>query len=403
MSKLTLNCVFFGETEENIFSVEVSAEDSVNTLKILIKDLNALLNVPIRKIQLYQVSFPWAQILKSQSRSVDALKSRDIRPANPQMAIATRSGEDASAPSSVGYGDNIFIDEQPTLLQVDEELVPDVGQLFSVATDLYKSEFLRQARTNPLLGRLLGISYGHNQAQTTTSIKTPQSDAARISEVAGIFVQTEYSLELGIGGDALLLAARTDINCILPQPIYNDDGLFQPLTFTGRFTFVNWTPRDNRRSLFRTQYGDDQTIVKFCSTYSTHAHQILSDAGFAPKLFYDTRLRGGIWMIVMEYISTTNLADQLTPSAKLPDGLRMRIRKIIQLLHDNNVVFGDLRRPNVLMKIQEPLLIDFDWAGEHSNDRYPPQMNMVDIQWPNGVGPNAIMDKAHDLQMLEWL
>jgi hypothetical protein len=55
-------------------------------------------------------------------------------------------------------------------------------------------------------------------------------------------------------------------------------------------------------------------------------------------------------------------------------------------------VFGDLRRDGIK-------LIDFDWAGIHDRASYQGQMNTVDIQWPEGVGPRQIMKMEHDVML----
>jgi tRNA A-37 threonylcarbamoyl transferase component Bud32 len=45
-----------------------------------------------------------------------------------------------------------------------------------------------------------------------------------------------------------------------------------------------------------------------------------------------------------------------------------QVVKAIGVLHDNNLVFGDLRSPNVLDLKSGAMLIDFDWCGEDEDD-----------------------------------
>src|SRR5205085_1234452 len=52
---------------------------------------------------------------------------------------------------------------------------------------------------------------------------------------------------------------------------------------------------------------------------------------------------------------------------------------------------------------QRAKLIDFDWCGVHNRDRYPPSMNLVDINWPSGAKPHALLKKNHDLAWLNEL
>ena len=78
------------------------------------------------------------------------------------------------------------------------------------------------------------------------------------------------------------------------------------------------------------------------------------------------------------------------------------VRKAVDLLHAANFVFRDLCLQNIMVchngKIK---LVDFDWAGIHGQAKYPAQLNMETIQWPQGVGPQMVMLKEHDDKMLD--
>lgn len=86
----------------------------------------------------------------------------------------------------------------------------------------------------------------------------------------------------------------------------------------------------------------------------------------------------------------------------------------LTLLHDNGIVFGDMRANNVLVlrgatgKRREAgqessevkiMLCDFDWSA-HEGEEYPYFMNQ-DICWPEGVSDGSPMLRTHDLIMLE--
>jgi serine/threonine protein kinase len=77
------------------------------------------------------------------------------------------------------------------------------------------------------------------------------------------------------------------------------------------------------------------------------------------------------------------------------------VRKAIALLHAENLVFGDLRTPNILID-NDVKLIDYDWCGVHQVDKYPFIIGDA-IEWASGVGPLAVMHKDHDLYMLQRL
>ena len=104
---------------------------------------------------------------------------------------------------------------------------------------------------------------------------------------------------------------------------------------------------------------------------------------------------GGYHMVVIDFW------DGSHPPA-LSDELLGRVSEAIQLLHLNNFVFGDLCLPDILVKGQEAVLVDFDWCSKASEGRYPVEIN-PDVNWPRGVGPGEIMLKEHDLEMLQNL
>jgi Ser/Thr protein kinase RdoA (MazF antagonist) len=74
------------------------------------------------------------------------------------------------------------------------------------------------------------------------------------------------------------------------------------------------------------------------------------------------------------------------------------VKQAIELLHSQNLVFGDLRVPNILIKDEGVMIIDFDWCGKAREARYPATLNDA-VDWPEGVGPDAVMLKKHDLSM----
>lgn len=79
------------------------------------------------------------------------------------------------------------------------------------------------------------------------------------------------------------------------------------------------------------------------------------------------------------------------------------VKKAIGLLHNENLVFADLRRANILRKPGGGvMLVDFDWVGEHGKDRYPATWN-TRRDTVLGVDKGMLLDKAHDLLMLEKL
>src|ERR1700722_1321530 len=140
-------------------------------------------------------------------------------------------------------------------------------------------------------------------------------------------------------------------------------------------------------------YAHSLATRSYCAT----AHQLLESQGFAPKLRYfsgeDSSFKkpDGLDMGVMDFISE----DKNLSGAGFED-----VRKAIELLHNNDLVFGDLWRPNVLATPSGAMLIDFDWCGTVGGVHYPLQLNAKDIDWAPGVAAGKPLLKEHDLAML---
>jgi len=133
----------------------------------------------------------------------------------------------------------------------------------------------------------------------------------------------------------------------------------------------------------RTGDGTSTTVfVKFSVKYNPDAHKILAghNPPLAPALHYCAPVIGDMYMVVMEYVS-----------------------KALKLLHDRELVFGDLREQNVLYLPEgggRAMLVDFDNVGRDGKDRYSACLN------PDaglGVGRLQIMEKSHDAKNMERL
>jgi len=83
--------------------------------------------------------------------------------------------------------------------------------------------------------------------------------------------------------------------------------------------------------------------------------------------------------------------------------VRSEVQRALEVLHSNRLVFGDLRLLNILItKDGNVKLIDFNWAGEDGQAKYPPLISQ-EITWPEGVEAMAVMRQQHDLAMLHKL
>ena len=154
-------------------------------------------------------------------------------------------------------------------------------------------------------------------------------------------------------------------------------------------------------------------VVKFVDRYGKRAHDVLAAEGLAPKLLFcgspclsikQQPSYQSLSMVVMEYIDGETLAQiKEEMNEQTTKKVRLELQCALDLLHDNGLVFGDLRPPNVMItKAHEVKLIDFNWAGEKGQAKYP-YLISPEVDWPEGVKALAVMETDHDLDMLSKL
>ncbi|KAK7048918.1 hypothetical protein R3P38DRAFT_2506158 [Favolaschia claudopus] len=166
---------------------------------------------------------------------------------------------------------------------------------------------------------------------------------------------------------------------------------------------LNGDREANTRHAVFVALGPDgvQVVVKFARRYNVEAHQLLANLNLAPKLHHHCLVRGGLTMVVMEKI-TGQMASHLT--MPLPSSVLRDIRQAVEVLHSRDIVFGDLRLPNIMVYHQQgeerAVLVDFDWAADAGRGRYPATISDLSI-WEPTVAPYGTMEKAHDLHLLD--
>ena len=156
-------------------------------------------------------------------------------------------------------------------------------------------------------------------------------------------------------------------------------------------------------------------VVKFVTSYGVDAHQHMASIGFAPQLLYhgkinvdvdtDIPLYGDLRMVVMEYVQGLTFEEALKQKTVFAK-FKTDLGQALDQLHSAGYVFGDLRRPNVIVtphgRRSTAQLIDFDWAGKEGEVKYPVSISSS-IDWPAGVQGLAPILKEHDHVMLGWL
>jgi len=151
----------------------------------------------------------------------------------------------------------------------------------------------------------------------------------------------------------------------------------------------------------RTEGGAPTTdvLVKFAVKYNAAAHRLLAshDPPLAPALYSCKRVIGDMFMVIMEYIPNSKGASLYGASLLPPalESVRQGVSQALDLLHGQNLVFGDLRELNVLYLPEEDrvLLVDFDGVGRDGEDRYSACLNH---EVGLGVVRLQIMEKSHD-------
>ena len=147
-------------------------------------------------------------------------------------------------------------------------------------------------------------------------------------------------------------------------------------------------------------------LVKFTTKYHEEAHRLLARNNLAPTLHFCTRVVGGMYMVVMEYIPSPKgqslYAAPLRSTSAL-EVIRQGVCQALDLLHKEGLVFGDLREGHMLYLPEgegRVLLIDFDGVGQDGEDRHSATLN-PDTEL--GVVRWQIMEKVHDRRNLEQL
>ena len=172
-----------------------------------------------------------------------------------------------------------------------------------------------------------------------------------------------------------------------------------------KFTYMSrLAPKYPDKLLYKAQLDNRLMVVKFMSTYHAQDHRLLAEHRLAPPLHYaGTEHAGGLMyggrdMVVMDLI------DGKPPVDSLSKCQFEQVKQAITLLHSHDLVLGNLRSPNILVKDESVMIVDFDWCGKAGEARYPATLNTdVELGWPMGVGPDSVMLKEHDLSMLEKL
>ncbi|KAJ3795603.1 hypothetical protein GGU11DRAFT_837427 [Lentinula aff. detonsa] len=186
------------------------------------------------------------------------------------------------------------------------------------------------------------------------------------------------------------------------------------------FVYVQPLERGPSSVIFKAVRCDTKSpiVIKFARRYGEDAHKWMADKGLAPKLLTCKSLGADyddLLLVVMDFVEGQTLHDAYDSTEPLPKDVRDSVRKALDVLAQGDFVFGDLRRPNVMLenenegeKLEVPLekrirFIDFDWAGREGSDlRYPFHLASV-VRKASGASENDPITRAHQDKMFEKL
>lgn len=145
--------------------------------------------------------------------------------------------------------------------------------------------------------------------------------------------------------------------------------------------------------------------------YSLQVHRALITNGNHAPFIVDTVERPGGWLLVyMQYLENYVTLNKITHNLdnNERDSLRNEITRVVKILHDQDLVHGDLRDGNILVGRDngnpcgfDVKLIDFEWSGPVNTARYSHFMNHIAINWPEGAEDGKLVTKEHDNEMLD--
>jgi hypothetical protein len=195
--------------------------------------------------------------------------------------------------------------------------------------------------------------------------------------------------------------------CTLPHwnTFTDEDGNSWTLYYVDRLSREHY-----QKTVFKAWVSDGQqshlVTVKFCKQYGVSGHKFSSDRGDAPKLWFCGKVDlVQCWVVVMDFVE-----GETAEESPLTSQGKSQLREAVHALHEEGLVFGDLRRPNVIgcSKGNKIQLIDFEWCEEEGKATYPADIRLNDGQdktmpWAATVLRGAKILKEHDLHLLKVL
>ncbi len=172
-------------------------------------------------------------------------------------------------------------------------------------------------------------------------------------------------------------------------PYWNDNGNLLEYNQTSPTIRPPW--------VFEAKYETDKAAtVKFVQGhYGEAVHQYLATRSLAPKLYKCKSLPGGWYAVVMEKLKGKLATTTGTLNRKMKESLK----NAVKLMHDNDMVHGDLRAENILVLSDDTVrILEFDWADKVEIATYPPDLDPIpELRHPEvEVKCGGMIKKDHD-------
>ena len=93
---------------------------------------------------------------------------------------------------------------------------------------------------------------------------------------------------------------------------------------------------------------NQEVIVKFTTRYDQVAHRLLAEARLPPRLHFCCRVVGDLNTIVMDRVDGKSIWQLQRDKTPIPAIVAVEVEKAVRHLHNEDIVFGDLRSNNIL-------------------------------------------------------
>ncbi|CAG8622962.1 11397_t:CDS:2 [Ambispora leptoticha] len=158
----------------------------------------------------------------------------------------------------------------------------------------------------------------------------------------------------------------------------------------------------------KSQFSNDESSRKLAMERELAR---IVDEPLTPFLYGNNNRADGIWLTTIHDQMAYRLIWEKKSAPWKVKIVSTSLKQAIKALHDQNIVFADLRRLNILVvesqnqykgyKGCKGMLMEFDWCGTHNLDTY--LLEMSEIPWSDGARPGALLMKAHDEYWLDML